>query len=306
MTKPTLRDLAELRPHAILRHIPEPAKDAPEVCACADAIAEQDGHVLPLIIDEAGHLLTDDSRLRWMAAQRAGVKEAPVVVQPGELAPVIALNALLHRPHFTKSALAYLAVPLLKPALDAARAHRHECLKKGQKPVAHAVGYGEGRAQTLDQLAKTIGISPALLDSAKQVHAEFEKDKRTYEFTIEGGARDGETIEQTLREHFEPKILRHQQGDEHEGTRPIGLGGVMKAIGSIRSTKGAPRKTDTQLDLFTGGLDALGKRLSYWNDLDSAQKKAAEPALDKFFDAMDDELLELALEKIKARLKAGR
>lgn len=299
MTKPDLRDPADLRPHSILHHIPAPAKDAPEVIACAETIHDQDGHVLPVIIDGAGHLLTDDSRLRWMAVRRLGLMTIPVTVQPTELAPVIALNAIVHRAHFTKSALAYLAVPLLKPAFEAARSARLECLKKGQNPVAHGVRYG----QTMDELAATIGICPRLLDSAKQVHAEFEKDKKKYSFTIEGGSEDGAIVHQTLREHFEPKILRHQQGDEHEGTRPIGLGGVMKAIGSIRSTKGAAKVNASQLELFTGGLDALGKRLSYWNELDADQKRKAEPKLDAFFDAMDNDLLELSYEKIKKRLK---
>lgn len=302
MTKPELRDPADLRPHAILAHVPAPAKDSPEVCACADTIRELDGHLLPLVIDEAGHILTDDSRLRWMAARRMGLTEVPVVLQPAALAPVIALNAIVHRAHFTKSAIAYLAVPLLKPAFEAARHHRMECLKKGEKPVVVSHDYGT----SVEAMAEKFGFHRDLLFKAQQVHAEFEKDKKKYDFPVYGGASDGEIAQQTLREHFEPKILRHQQGDEHEGTRPIGLGGVMKAIGSIRSTKGAPKKTDTQLELFTGGLDALGKRLSYWNDLDPAQKRAAEPKLEDFFDAMDAELLELCHEKIKERLKARR
>lgn len=300
MNKAEHRDPADLRPHSILHHIPAPAKDAPEVRACADTIAEQDGHVLPLVIDETGHLLTDDSRLRWMAAKRMGLTEVPVVIQPAALAPAIALNAVIHRAHFTKSAIAFLAVPMLKPAFEAARTHRLECLKKGQKPVVHGVHHGTSQ----EDYAERLGVCRRLLFSAQQVHAEFEKDKKKYTFTIDGGDQDGATVQQTLREHFEPKILRHQQGDEHEGNRPIGLGGVMKAIGSIRSTKGAPKTTNSQLELFTGGLDALSKRLTYWNELDDDQKAKAEPKLDAFFDAMDDSLLELSYEKIKRRMKA--
>lgn len=300
MTKPDLRDPADLRPHSILHHIPAPAKDAPEVCACADTIRDQDGHLLPLVIDETGHLLTDDSRLRWMAARRMGLLTVPVVVQPAELAPVIALNAIVHRAHFTKSALAYLAVPLLKPAFEAGRSARLECLKKGQNPVVRSADYGK----TWEELAETIGVSRMMLGAAQQVHAEFEKDKKKYPFAIEGGANDGAIVHKTLREHFEPKILRHQQGDEHEGTRPIGLGGVMKAIGSIRSTKGAAKVNASQLDLFTGGLDALGKRLSYWKELDEEQRAKAEPKLDAFFGAMDKELATLSFNKLLKRLKA--
>lgn len=298
----TTIDPAELRPHSILHHLPAPAKDAPEVLACADAIREHGGHLLPLIIDEQHHLLTDDSRLRWMAAKRMGLAEVPVLVQPGLLAPVISLNALVHRAHYTKSALAYLAVPLLKPALEAARAHRIECLKRGQKPVVVSDDYGT----TVEALAGKLGFHRDMLFKAQQVHAEFEKDRKKYTFTIQGGPRDGEEVQQTLREHFEPKILRHQQGDEHEGTRPVGLGGVMKAIGSIRATKGAPKRTDPQLELFTGGFNALAKRFSYWTEFDAAEKAKAAAALDEFLDAMPPDLLEAFQAKARARLKKLR
>lgn len=298
MTKTDLRDPADLRPHSILHHIPAPAKDSAEVRACADTIAEQDGHVLPLVIDETGHLLTDDSRLRWMAAKRMGLTEVPVVIQPAALAPVIALNAVIHRAHFTKSAIAYLAVPLLKPAFEAARSARLESLKKGQNPVVRSADYGK----TWEELAEKIGVSRMILGAALQVHAEFEKDKKKYPFTIDGGDQDGATVHQTLREHFEPKILRHQQGDEHEGTRPIGLGGVMKAIGSIRSTKGVPKTNGTQLDLFIGTFATGAKRLHYWNDLEPREKSAALESVLRWVEEMPEDLKE---EVVSALMKKG-
>lgn len=299
MIKAELRDPADLRPHSILHHIPAPAKDAPEVRACADTIGEQDGHVLPLVIDEAGHLLTDDSRLRWMAARRMALTEVPVVIQPGALATVVALNAVIHRAHFTKSALAYLAVPMLKASFEAARHVRLECLKKGQKPVVHSVDYGK----TWEDLAEKLGISRALLAAAVQVHSEFEKDKKKYTFTIDGGDQDGATVQQTLREHFEPKILRQQQGDEHEGNRPIGLGGVMKAIGSIRSTKGVPKTNGTQLDLFIGTFATGAKRLRYWNDLEPREKSAALESVLRWVEEMPEDLKE---EVVSALMKKGK
>jgi hypothetical protein len=283
------RDPALLSPHPILKHIPAPAKDAPEVCALADIIRDQDGHLLPLVIDEQNHILTDDSRLRWMAAKRMQLTQVPVVLQPSALAPVIALNALMHRQHYTKSALAYLAMPLLKPAFDAARHQRLEILKSGGKgTIGHSVTY----AQTWEELAGKIGVSKGLFVAAKQVHAEFERDKKQYTFEVEGGADDGRQVEQTLREHFEPKLLRHQAGDEHEGSRPIGLGGVMKAIGSIRAYEktGGVKQTSPQLELFTGGFDALAKRFRYWSEFSPAEKTKARQKLQSWLAEMPDDL----------------
>ena len=302
--KPILTDPTELRPHSILAHIPAPAKDDPQVLACADSIRESSGHLLPLVVDEQNHILTDDSRLRWMAARRMGLSVVPVVIQPGALAPVIALSALIHRSHYTKSAIAYIAIPTLKPAFDAATAQHLDCLKRGEKPVVHGVDYG--RASTWEEMAEKLGISRALLGAAKQVRGEFEKDKRQYDFEIEGGADDGKVVKQTLREHFEPKILRQQVDSEHAAARPIGLGGVMKAIGSIRSTKGAPKRTDPQLELFTGGFEALSKRFTYWTEFDEGDKAKADPVLDQFLDAMPPDLMERIQAKIKGRLKRMR
>jgi hypothetical protein len=300
--KPSLIDPKDLRPHPILTAIPAPAKDDPQVCACADAIREQDGHLQPLVIDEANQILTDDSRLRWMAANRMGMREVPVVLQPGALAPVIALNALVHRSHYTKSAIAYLAVPMLQSAFEAARAARLENLRKGHKsPIAHSVGY----AHNLDGLAKAIGVSPALLDSAKQVRAEFDKDRKKYSLPVEGGAEDGKITQQTLKEHFEPKILRQQVDSEHVAHRPVGLGGVMKAIGSIRryASIGGVRPEIDQLQLFESGLK---NSFRYWTELDAAEKAKARQKLQAWVASMPVEVVEEIDALIKARRKGDR
>lgn len=295
------KDPADLRPHSILASIPAPAKDAPEVCACADTIREQDGHMLPIVIDEENHILTDDSRLRWMAARRQGLSEVPVVIQSGALAPVIALNAIIHRGHYTKSAIAYLAIPMLKPAFESARAVRLQNLRNAKdSSIAHGVGY----AQNLDDLAKSIGVSPALLDAAKQVRAEFEKDKKQYDFEVEGGADDGKVVKQTLREHFEPKILRQQVDSEHAESRPIGLGGVLKAIGSKRkyaNELGGHRPESNQLELFVGGLS---NRFRYWDELTADQKRQAREKMRAWLMSMPDEAREALLKEARDLEKA--
>ncbi len=291
------RDPQYLHPHPSLKHIPAPPKDGPEVVAMADTIQQHDQYLLPIVVDDQNRILTDDGRLRWMGAKRLGMTEVPVVIQPHELGPSIVLQALVHRAHLTKSALAYLAIPLLKPALEAARVWRVECLKNGHSSVAHSVRYGKN----LDDLAQSVGIGSRLFDLAVEVHREFDNDSRKYAFVVQGGPEDGQEVMQTLREHFEPLILRQMVDSEHEDQRPIGLGGVMKAIGSIRATKGEPKRTASQLELFTGGFSALQKRFRYWPDLAPAEKRQAAEFVRNWIESMPDDLravVEKALEDL--------
>lgn len=248
---PTFADPHDLSPHPLLKHIPPPERDAPEVCACADTIRERDGLTLPLVVDETNRILTDESRLRWMAACRMQLPQVEVIVRPSQLAAVIILECLQHRPHFTKSAKAYVAIPLLKPAFEAARAWRVENLKKGPvSPSVYSVDYGA----TWQDFSTRLGFSRALLGFAKEVHDAFEADRKPYPFTIEGGPEDGQVQMMTLRDYFEPRIFREMTGGEHEQHRPMGLGAVLAGIAGIRSTKDKKKHHPEQLDLFRDGL----------------------------------------------------
>lgn len=303
MTTETRDPSQQLHVHPALKLIPIDKEDA-QVHACADAIREMDGFVLPIFIDETNQILTDDSRLRWLAAKRMNLTEVPVVVLPTLAGPAIMQNALTHRAHYTKSAIAYLSVPLLQPAFDAARAFRCENLKKGRKsPIVHSADY-RGKT-TVEDYAEAMGIGRTMLFSARQVRAEFEKDKKQYEFTVEGGAQDGEVVKQTLRERFEPKILRQQVDSEHADHRPIGLGGVMKAIGSIRKyDKLDGRKPDSnQLDLFIGGLT---NRFRYWNDLAPEQQRQAREKIRQWLAEMPDEARDEIIAAAKELRKEAR
>jgi hypothetical protein len=294
------RDPAALRPHQILKWIPEPSEDSHDLLSAADTIREC-GPIHPIVIDDAGEILDDSSRLRWMAAKRMQLRSVPVLVhRQGELIPLIALSALIGRPHYTRSALAYLAVPLLKPAFDAARTARVENLKNAEKSsIVHSVHY----RQTADEFAEALGICRRLLFSARQVRAEFEKDRKRYQFTLEGGPDDGREVALTLQEYFEPRILRQPIGGEHESHRPLGLGAVIAGIASIRKTKGGPKANATQLLLFERGLKDFGKRFRYWSDLDDAQRRQLRPKLQEWAQNMPDDLFE---ELQKARRASSR
>lgn len=296
------RDPASLEIHPVLRAIPAPHKDSDEVKAAADAIRVSGMHVLPIVVDDSTppRIITDDSRLRWMAARRMGMREVPVTIQPAAMAPVIAYTALIHRGHYTKSALAYLAYPMLASLFEVARAVRIENIKKS--PISSIVSSGDDRGKTVEELAENLGMKRNLLFEAKRVHTEFAKDRNLYEFKIDGGGQDGAVVEQTLKDHFEPLILRQQVDSEQIQNRPIGLGGVLKAIGSVRAydKAGGVRPPTDQLDLFESGL----KRFRYWNDLTDEHKKLARQKLSEMVNEASTDLLDELLTLIKARRKS--
>lgn len=290
---PETRPTTDLEPHPILKSIPAPAKDSDAVKACAEAIRESDGHLLPIVIDEHGNILTDDSRLRWLGAGRAKLAEVPVIVQPGALAPVIALNAIVHRAHLTKSARAYLAVPLLKPAFEAARAHRLDGLKNGQNTNVPRpdLRSGPSPCATKTELAEKLGFTDRMIRMAEEVHRHFENPK-PYEFTLETrDENDGQTVRRTLREHFEPKLLGDMCGDEHDGNRPLGLGALNKAIGYVTKgnfrQKGPNRDGQLLLDLFKTGL-----RFKRWGVLSAKEKADVLQQIEPWVAAMPDDLIE--------------
>lgn len=287
----------EIRPHSLLKAIP--VEDG-VVFACADAIRDMGGFVLPIFIDEDNHIVTDDSVVRWMAAKRMQLAEVPVVILPTLVGPAVIGNSLAHRAHYTKSAIAYLAVPLLEPAFEAAVAHRRECLKTGQKPVVHSVHYGK----KVEDYAEVMGVSRRLLFQAKQVHAEFDKDKTKYPFTVEGGGDDGKEVLLTLREYYEPKILRPAKGGEHEGGLPVGLGAIMAGIASIRGTKGEARPPTKQLELFQSALKSANK-FRYWTDLKPEEKKLARATLREWVAEIPPEMMDEIVDLIKARRKVA-
>ena len=203
-----------------LRRLPE-LPDGSEKFLAICAGLKKTGFIRPILVDETDNVIDDHSRTLLRAALRWQLKEVPVQVRSSQDAPMVRIHSLAHVRHLSKSAIAYLAVPDLQPALEAARAHKLEMLRKGQEiPVGKSVADG---TQTLEDLATELGISKYMLTMAVQVRKAFE-DKKTYTFNVAGGAKDGACVESTLKDWYEPKILQAYVGGEHEQNRPMGLG----------------------------------------------------------------------------------
>jgi len=232
--------------------------------------------IQPLLIDDQGRLLSDTSRTHWLCAKARQLKEVPVCICAAGDVHLILIRDLAHRRHLSKSAIAYLAVPNLQPALDAARMRQLENLRKSpENAEAPSVGF---EAKTLHELARELGISDHMLDLAIKVRKEFE-DKKTYTFNVAGGDKDGACVESTLKDWYEPKILQAYVGGEHEQNRPMGLGGILAGITAVREgdkSKFAPKpkQGDFFADLFT---DHIHK----FNGLTEAKRAAALAVISK-------------------------
>ena len=256
-----------------LRRLPELPDGSEEFLALCAGMKKA-GFIRPILVDQYDKVIDDHSRSLLRAALRWQLKEVPVQVRHESEAAMLRLHSLIHVRHLSKSAIAYLAVPDLQPALDAARLRKLEMLRKGQEThVAHSVGDGD---QTIEELATEIGIGRELLVLAIYIRKEFE-DKKKYTINAPGMAQDG--AEMTLKEWFEPRILAPFVGGEHEQRRPLGLGGVKAGIPIIREGNKslfAPKlkQGDFYADLFTDNIHKF-------NGLTEAKRAAALAVIEK-------------------------
>ena len=243
-----------------LRRLPELPDGSEEFLALCAGLKKV-GFIQPILVDEADNVIDDHSRSLLRAAIRWQFKDVPVQVRSSLDAPMLRIHSLAHVRHLSKSAIAYLAVPDLQPALDASRQRRLENLRKTPDILdSNSVAVGE---QTLEELAAELGISKYLLTMAAQVRKAFE-DKKLYTFNVQGGAKDGDCVEMTLKDWFEPRILQAYVGGEHEQNRPMGLGGILAGITAVREgdkSKFAPKpkQGDFFADLFTTDLQKFNK-----------------------------------------------
>jgi hypothetical protein len=190
-----------------------------------------------------------DGRKRWRAAKQLGMGQLPwQPVAENEVAGVI-LSCLIQRGHFTKSALAYLAYPLMSIAHDEAVRRRLQNLRKGQQtPEVQGVQFGK----RVEDFADKIGVSCRLYLEARRVHEIFRQDPE-------------------YKAQMEPRILAQPIGGEHESKRPVGLGAVVAGWGG-RGNKDKIRVDRRQLDLFE---DAVCSLVIRWQKLPQDERTAA-------------------------------
>ena len=125
------RDPAELRVSAQLKHIPALPPDSESFERIKRAVWET-GLTRPLLIDQQGQVLTDDSRTLLAIARLQGLALVTVAIFDTESLPQLTIADLFGSRPLTMGARALCAVPYLEPALKFARNWRLTSLDQDQ------------------------------------------------------------------------------------------------------------------------------------------------------------------------------
>ncbi len=259
----TFRQPAELPDHPLLAHIPVWGPAEPEFQALkADIVARGVDNVI--LLDSA--LRVVDGRNRRNACRAAGLL-VPTRIIPDDQVIAAILSALGNRRHLTKGAMAYLLAPLMKPAVEEARARRAANLIT-DRPLS-----GLSSAVTVESLADGYGFGRSLLFQALDLHEKFKAKPE-------------------LRAQFEERIL----------TGELGLGGAIQAIAGKLATEDKPRVVAPPEKLLSRAVTDLRNRFESWAKM--PEEKRHEVAAE-FVAAAPEWPADLAAATAAAWRKAG-
>jgi hypothetical protein len=259
-----------IRGHVLLKKIPAWSEEDPRFLALCEHV--QAHGVTHAVLMTSRHEVVDlDGLHRWRAAKQLQLSEIPVQIVPDDLVANTILAGLVLRPHYTKSARAYLAYPLFEHALEESRHRRLENLKQGKSPMISRMSGEPTIGKTAQDFASQLGFKRELFCQAKQVHEIF--------------VRDAE-----YKKAMEPRILAEPIGGEHENSRPVGLGAVIAGWSGRAATNDKAKGASDQLELFSDAFTTLGKRFSYWESFSQAQKSRAVEVIRKTVSEMPEDL----------------
>ena len=283
------RDPNQLSVHPTIKHIPALGEDELKPIRAGMKYAGE--AMQPILVDEEGWILSDTGRTAWLCAKARQLKEVPVCICAAADVHLIVIRDLAHdHRHLSKSAIAYLAVPHLQPALDAARLKRLENLRKGQEIPVSVLSADSG-VVTMMELAEELGICCSMLEKAILVRKEF-LDKKIYTWSAPGTAEDG--TDATFKDWYEPKLLRSFVGGEHESKRPVGLGGILAGIESKKLDPADcnPKKTPAQMELklWEESFQPLNKVAPSWKQLSDEDRASVLKHWQRTVNKMPDDL----------------
>jgi hypothetical protein len=222
------------------------------------------GIVRAVLMTSKHEIVDADSREYWRAAKALQLEQMPIQLVSEEQIVSASLNALVHRRHLTKSALAYLAFPMLRTALEEAQARAREMLKNSN--VSSSDGHRR-TAKSVEEIAATLGIGTTTLKEARRVHEIFAKDP-------------------AFKAQMEPRILVEPIGGEHEQNRPVGLGAVIAGAAGKRN-EGNPITKREQLELFGAAVKTFCNRAPQIENEAAARKVVQEQLEGKTADELE-------------------
>jgi hypothetical protein len=241
-----------IRSHACIRHIPQWPDNSPRMEQLRHEI-QATGIVPPILMTSKHEIVDADSRERWRAAKALQLDCIPVHIVADADIVSASLNVLIHRRHLTKSALAYLAFPLVKPALEEAQARAREKLKNANVSSSDAQ---RRTAKTVEEIAEGLGIGTTFLKDARRVHEIFTKDA-------------------AFKAQMEPRLLCEPIGGEHEQNRPVGLGAIIAGYAG-KANEDKARNDRSQLELFRASMKSFCIRAPQIEDEAAARKIVRE------------------------------
>jgi ParB-like chromosome segregation protein Spo0J len=249
-----LRDPNELRPHPLIKPMPRWAKDSDEWRAFVDDIRE---HGVREQIKVCGDLVVD-GETRRLAAKQLKLQVPVEEVGEDEVLAIIIRNLLLRRNVVSKSALAYLAYPLMKPAHEEALARHLARLKTGNREtIPHAVRDG-GK---IEDFAEQIGVGERLFQQAAKIH----------ELLAE---------QPDLRTETEESIL----------VGGSGLGGILAGFAGRESTKQKPKGDKGAFGRVEEALKATMHRWKDWGRIPDDKRNQALALIRRNVTAMPEDV----------------
>jgi hypothetical protein len=253
-------EIADLVIHPLLDNIPELPMNCAERAALLASV-ESEGVQQPLLIQGMRVL---DGRHRLWAAKKAGLTHVPCIDMEGDPATII-VDSLTQRRHYSKSALALAAAPLIDQYYLAGIDRRLENLKNpnvSRNPTNRFSG------DTKEILSRRLGVSPALIEQARELLKLLDE--------MGDWMKDG--TEMTIREWVNKVVFV----GEDTGTgdyRPMGLGNVIKGLKG-KKMGAAPDKDETlnrrqMADVqILEHLIRINSHWTRWGELDVFQKTA--------------------------------
>lgn len=247
----------DLKDHPILSMMPRIPEALPESQAFMDDI-RANGIRVPLLVSADGRLI--DGRRRRDAAIALGMEHVPVF-EDGEPVMVL-LSSLTQRRHLTKGELAYVAYPLLVPAVEVARERRMRNLKNADSSKVHSV---DDRELTAEGMAKKLGFGRSLFFQAQHLHTVIADDA-------------------SLRPLIEEQVFVVKNG----------LGAIIAGLAGRRATKGEPRGEQIFFDFtrVTNAASTFAQRWSKTELYEDAYLERTRETLTECLGAMPDEALE--------------
>lgn len=244
----------ELLPHPLASRLPQFNKNDERFIALLEDMRDR-GIDSPLLIDSRNQVVSDLDVLT--AARRLELHEVPCVLIDDLDVTSTILGNLVHRKHYSKSALAYLAYPLMEAARQENLNRRLKNLKNSpfsRKSAERTIG------NELEDFAESLGFGRTTFFLAKEINKYFESPKK-YEWNDEPGKM------LTLKEYFEPRILRMEDA--------MGLGAVKRGIGCKLSPSADKQSKTPQLELFTASFGTIFNRYDYFVAADERGQRAA-------------------------------